>query len=139
MGLILDTHILWWYVNGGRLNHKQIDFIENYRSQGNLYVSAISFWEVAMLVLKGRITLQSSVIKWAEKVIEIKGLSTLDASIPILIEANELMNFSEGDPADRIIVATARENEMEIMTFDQKIINYANQGYVRACSNEEIA
>lgn len=139
MKLLIDTHILLWHFEGIKLTSSQVEIIDDACKRNECYVSTISFWEVAMLVSKERIILKSSVQKWAEKVLETRGLNIIESSISVLIKSNELPNFIEGDPVDRIIVATARENDMDIMTFDRRILDYGKDGYVKAFADKELA
>ncbi|WP_341789675.1 type II toxin-antitoxin system VapC family toxin [Rickettsia endosymbiont of Polydrusus tereticollis] len=129
--LILDTHILIWYVEGIELSESQIGLIEKAREKNMLCISAISIWEIAMLESKGRIALSVSLADWIDKLLSIPGLNLIDLSVSVLIQSCFLTHYEHKDPADRFIIASARANNSYLLTFDQKIIQYANLGYLK--------
>jgi PIN domain nuclease of toxin-antitoxin system len=129
--LTLDTHVLIWYTEGIKLTERQVNLIETTRKKGNLYISAISIWEVAMLVSKDKIAFSIGLSQWINQVISMPGLKVIDLSIPILVQSCELLNYPHKDPSDRLIIASSRAINAHLMTFDQKIIDYANEGYLK--------
>lgn len=88
-----------------------------------LAVSSIRFWEVAMLVRKGRIELKSEADAWRRELLG-KGLQEIPLYGGMAIRAGELMNF-HGDPADRMIVATALETSATLVTADDRILSWS--------------
>ena len=133
--ILLDTHILVWYLEGdNRLEKKYIDAIEQARKQNKLYISAISAWEIAMLAEKERVVLSVTLSEWIEKALSIEGLSLIELSTNILIESCQLPHYPHKDPADRMILATSRHHSISLMTFDHKMIEYANKGYLTLIS-----
>lgn len=133
-GLVLDTHILIWYAEGIKLEGKQLEIIEKNRAKGQLYLSTISVWEIAMLASKGKIVINIPIKEWIEKLMATLNIRLIDLSPNILIESSVLPNYEHKDPADRIIIASVRSTNSQLMTFDQKIINYANLGYLKLAS-----
>ena len=129
--LTLDTHVLIWYTEGIKLTPYQVDLIEKVREKGCLYISAISIWEVSMLASKDKIAFAISLSKWVDQVLSIPGLKLIDLCIPILIQSCELLHYHHKDPADRMIIASSRYVNSHLMTFDQKIMDYAAQGYLK--------
>ncbi len=129
--LTLDTHILIWYSEGTNLSKDQVNVIEQVRKAGNLYISAISIWEIAMLVNKDKIALSISFDEWVDKLLSTPGFNLIDLSIPILTQSCVLPKYQYKDPADRLIIASARSINSHLMTFDQKIIDYADNGYLK--------
>lgn len=129
--LTIDTHILLWYVEGISLSKNQVELIEKARQSNGLYISAISIWEIIMLARKGKITLSISLDSWIEKLLLIPGLNVIELSVPIMLQSSELPNYEHKDPADRFIIASSRFIDAYLMTMDQKIIDYANQGYLK--------
>jgi len=129
--LLLDTHILIWYVEGdSHLTKQQIEILEKARRQNKLYISAISIWEITMLSEKERIVLSVTLSEWIDKALSIEGLNIIDLSADILIESCQLPHYLHKDPADRMIIATARHLRISLMTFDNKMIEYADKGYL---------
>lgn len=129
--LTLDTHILIWYTEGIRLTTSQVNVIDQARGQNLLYISAISLWEIAMLAQKDKIAFAISLDEWIENVLSTPGLNLIDLKVPILVESCNLPNFEHKDPADRLIISSARSINSRLMTFDQKIIDYAANGYLK--------
>jgi len=121
--LLLDTHTLVWLSEGNlSLGAKSLNLIDNTLQQDELYVSSISFWEVAMLVNKGRIEMLTSVESWRKSLLN-SGLQEISLTGEIAIESAQLIGF-HGDPADRIITATAIHSGMSLCTADQKILGW---------------
>jgi PIN domain nuclease of toxin-antitoxin system len=129
--LTLDTHILLWYLEGIKLESDQIQIIEKFRINNNLYISAISFWEIAMLHNKGKVVFSIPLTEWINKVLSIEGLKLIELSTNILIESCNLPKFEHKDPADRMIIASSRSLNSYLMTMDQRIINYSKKGYLK--------
>lgn len=118
--IILDTHVLIWFAEDisdlGRRAAAEAD--EALRCD-ELAVSAISFWEIAMLAQKGRLALADRPATVRRKTLE-QGIREIAIDGTIGIRAADLTAF-HGDPADRIIVATALANEATLITADQPI------------------
>ena len=93
-------------------------------------ISAISFWEIAMLVSKKRIRLGRSTIEWVRRALAIEGMDLIPIEPAIAVRAGELPGL-HGDPADRILIATARVQKCPLMTSDQRIIAYGKAGHVQ--------
>ncbi len=129
--ITLDTHIIIWYSEGIKLTEEQVSMIDNARDNNSLFISSISIWEIAMLFTKGKTVFSMSLNELIEKILSIPGLNVIDLSIPILLESTTLPNFEHKDPADRLIIASTRANGSYLMTLDQKIIDYANKGYLK--------
>ncbi len=131
-GLLLDTHALIWFVEGReKLNAAGLQAIESAIKERTLYLCAISFWEVAMLVQRQRIILNEPVLPWFKKVIKILSLRVVEISPEVAIESIALPGESQGDPADRMIMAAARLYELKLATRDTKILKYARGNYLQ--------
>src|SRR5438105_1149486 len=92
---------------------------------GSLRIAAISFWEIALLARRGRIVLGKPVGPWLEEALADPGPAIDPLSPEIAIEAYALREAFHRDPADRLIVATARVANATLMTRDQRILDYA--------------
>ena len=109
--MLLDTHTLVWLDEGNnRLGSQALTLIDQSLQSKALFVSSISFWEVAMLVEKGRLEMQMTVSLWRQSLLE-NGLQEIAVSGGIAIQSALLQDF-HGDPADRMIVATTIESTM---------------------------
>ena len=122
--IVLDTHIWIWWVHGDeKLTREYYEYIQEQESQG-LGISAISCWEVAKLVEHGRLILPSSVDEWLDEALAYPGINFLDLTPRICVESTQLPGTFHRDPADQIIVATARVYNCPIVTVDRKIRDY---------------
>ncbi len=121
--IVLDTHIwVWWVQGDSRLTQQHQTWLQQHTEQG-LGVSIYSCWEVAKLVEKGRLTLPSAVDEWLDNALAYPGVQLLELTLSIVVESTQLVGF-HADPADQIIVATARIQGCPLLTADQKILDY---------------
>ena len=121
--LLLDTHALVWLSEGSdKIGGESVRLINKALKSNELFVSSISFWEVAMLSKKGRIELFLSIDAWRSDLIN-SGLQEIPLSGDIAINSALLDDF-HGDPADRMIVATALKAGMTLCTADRKILEW---------------
>jgi PIN domain nuclease of toxin-antitoxin system len=122
--ILLDTHVLVWWVNGDRLSPAALSAIDDARKGGGIGVSSISAWEIAMLVAAGRLALSMDVAAWLAAVEAIEGVSFVPVDNAIAVGAVNLPGEFHKDPADRIIVATARALGAELVSADGRIGAY---------------
>ena len=122
--IVLDTHIwVWWIHDGALLTQQQKQWIQENEEYG-LGVSVISCWEVAKLVEYNRLTLPCSIEEWLEQALAYPGIQLLNLTPRIVVESTKLPGTFHRDPADQIIVATARVYDSPLLTADDKILNY---------------
>lgn len=118
--ILLDTHVLVWFLSAtARLGRQAHEVIELAWNEQGTAVSAITFWEVAMLHERGRLALLTDIGSWRKSLLA-EGVTELPIDGGIGIRAARLLGF-HGDPADRLIVATALEGH-QLLTADQKIL-----------------
>jgi PIN domain nuclease of toxin-antitoxin system len=123
--IVLDTHTLVWWVTGdATLSKKARKVIEREQSGGSIIVSAISAWEMAMLVAHGRLVLSMDVSNWLATVAAIDAVRFYPVDEEIAAKSVELPGPFHKDPADRMIVATARKLAVPLLTKDEKILSY---------------
>jgi PIN domain nuclease of toxin-antitoxin system len=121
--IVLDTHVLAWFAEDDPHLGKQAGRVADAALHGDdVAVSAISFWEIAMLAQKGRLALAEPPPVIRRKILE-RGIREVPMDGAIGIRAAELKNF-HGDPADRIIVATAMAQLATLMTADKPILRW---------------
>ena len=121
--LLVDTHILLWLRTGDkRLGPVARARIDQAWQSGELAVSAISFWEIAMLKRKHRIRLPYAPEHWRRVQLE-QGLVEIPLDGAIGLKAVSLDDF-HADPADRFIVATALEKGCRLLTADRRILDW---------------
>ena len=124
--MLLDTHVLVWLDEGSqRLGNQSLSSIDAALKDGELGVSVISFWEVAMLVNKGRLKIQMDLQLWRRSLLE-SGLQEIPLTGEVAIYAALLDDF-HGDAADRMIVATAQYLNAELVTADEKILSWKHE------------
>jgi PIN domain nuclease of toxin-antitoxin system len=130
--LLLDTHYWIWLQFGtaNRLTEGVRRAIDEAGATGDLLISAMSVWEVAMLESKGRLELNSPVEDWIRNALATPGLSIAPLTPEIAVESCNLPPPFHGDPADRIIVATARKLGARLLTRDEKIVEYARRRHL---------
>ena len=117
--LLLDTHAwVWWAAEPGKLSVRARRTIENSRGIG---ISAISPWEVAMLVSKGRLTLDREVLVWVRQALALPRVELIPLSPEIAVASTNIGPGFPGDPADRILVATALRLRAPIVTRDKRL------------------
>jgi len=122
--ILLDTHIWIWLADeNDRLTEQHRQIIEHYRDSG-LGVSVISCWEVAKLVEYGRLKLACPVDEWIEAALLLPGVRLLELTPRIAVASTKLPGEFHRDPANQIIVATARVYEIELLTVDERILKY---------------
>lgn len=122
--ILIDTHVLIWLDEGtDNLGEKSRAIIDQAMQEGKLTISAISFWEIAMLVQKKRVQIKMDLDSWRLTLLE-QGLSEIPIHGTIALRAGQLREF-HGDPADRIIVATALESSATLITADEKILTWS--------------
>ena len=109
MTLLLDTHVLIWAAEGDRrLGRTARAMIEETRHADHVGVSAITAWEIAHLVEKGRLHLALELGAWINAVLEAPGIDLMPIEPAIAIDSVRLPGDFHSDPADRLIIATAR-------------------------------
>lgn len=120
--ILLDTHVLLWLVNDEqKLGQRAREVVEREWAAGSAAASAMSFWEAALLLDRGRITLRQPVRAMREYLLR-TGLKEIPVDGEIAVRA-VLLNDFHRDPADRLIVATALDGH-ELMTADESILNW---------------
>ena len=129
--LLLDTHILLWALaKSEELSNEVKETIKTAKASKSLYISAISLWEIAMLAQKQRISIYCRIADFLQTIENIEGLHIIPLNAMIAAESVMLPEL-HNDPADRIIIASCREKSATLVTRDQKIIEWANSGYLK--------
>jgi PIN domain nuclease of toxin-antitoxin system len=125
--IVLDTHtLIWWVTSDAALSKKAKTAIERERAGGGIIVSAISAWEIAMLVERETVAFSMDVENWLATVQQIPGVRFAPVDVDISVKSVQLPGEFHKDPADRLIVATARKFAAPLLTKDLKIRAYAH-------------
>ena len=129
--LVLDTHVWIWLVAGDpTLPAGARDAIEAAAADGSVLVPAISVWEVALLESRGRIVLDRPRTQWVSEALAAPGLALAPLTPEVAVESCRLPAPFHDDPADRMIVATARAAGATLVTRDKRILDYGARGHV---------
>jgi PIN domain nuclease of toxin-antitoxin system len=130
--ILIDTHPLIWFMQADqRLGPAARQVLQQNIDEGEAAVSPISFWEISMLIEKKRIALGQPTQTWVQGLLT-GGLKVADLTPAIAVRAGALPGDIHGDPADRLIIATAQSLGTLIVTADRKILAYAVLGHVQA-------
>ena len=125
--LLLDTCALLWVASGDDLAPSSREAL----ATRSVHVSPISAWEIANLARKNRIAFTLPVVAWFLQAMARMAASLPELTVQILVNSCNLPGLPPNDPADRIIIATARDMDMTIVTRDKKILEYSRAGHVR--------
>lgn len=120
--ILLDTHVLlWWQAESDRLSTVARDHLALATS---VLVSPISCWEIGMLVARGRVQLDRPTAAWVRDLLADDRVAIAELTASVAVTAAELDGF-HGDPADRLLYATARRQAVPLVTKDRLIHRYA--------------
>ncbi len=125
MKYLLDTHTwVWWNMRPQNLSRKVTQLVEDEDKYDELLLSAISPWEFCKLLEKGKIGISHNPEEWIDGALKMPKLRLVQLTSTIAYRSTVLPRPFHDDPADQIIVATAREEKATILTKDQRILNY---------------
>lgn len=131
--LLLDTCAVIWTGNGDPLSDAATESLnESHRAGRRSYVSAFSAWELGVLVARARLRLTRPVADWFDDYLRAGRMALAELTPRILADSSFLPGDPPADPADRIIIATARAQNLTILTRDRLILGYAGEGHVKA-------
>jgi PIN domain nuclease of toxin-antitoxin system len=124
--ILLDTHIWYWWVGESpRLHAKHRELIESHRQEG-LGLSIISLWEVAKKNQLGKLELDRPLEEWVDAALKFPNLVLLPLTREIVLDATALPDGFRSDPADELIIATARVLSLPLLTAESKICDYSH-------------
>jgi len=122
MPTLLDTHAwVWWLAEDRRLSTRARSAIKSGLAAQDLWISLISIWEIDKKVEKKHLILDRPLERWLDEAVAPRGLGVWELTRPILVESCDLPQPFHGDPADQILVATARHQGATLVTKNQRI------------------
>lgn len=131
-GLLLDTCFILWLSTEQPVARVAVDEVTNVRKNGGVIsVSAMSAWEIGLLVAKGRLPYIKSPLVWFRQFVETGAVRVEAVDSEVLVESSFLPGAVHNDPADRIIIAQARSKNLAIVTRDRAILAYGAAGFVK--------
>ncbi len=125
--IVLDTHtLIWWVNNDQKLSSNARVAIEQEMNDevGQIVISAVTTWEIAMLISKGRLAMTMDIDEWIQTVAEIPGVQFMPIDKEIALQSVRLPGEFHPDRADRMITALARHLSVPLVTGDEKIQAY---------------
>lgn len=131
MKYLLDTHAwIWWNMQPQKLSAKVLDLISTPARYDELLLAAISVWEFAKLLEKQRLAISCDPEDWIREALEMPKLRLVPLTPALAYRSTILPRPFHDDPADQIIVATARQENATIFTVDEKIRAYPHCRHV---------
>lgn len=123
--ILLDTHIWLWAMTGSSILTKGFatTFEKTLKAQGVL-ISVLSVWEIGMLEEKKRIEIGMDALDWVNQALDTPGVELCPITPRIAIQSTRIPGEIHGDPIDRLLIATAYEENAVLVTCDKKILSY---------------
>jgi PIN domain nuclease of toxin-antitoxin system len=130
--LLLDTCAVIWLAESQKLGSLAVEALNEASDSGTAtYISAITAWEIGMLASRDRLKLLITPQRWFARLFQAGGVKLAEMSPDLLIASSFLPGTPPRDPADRIIIATARDQGCTLITRDRVLLEYGEQGHVR--------
>lgn len=131
--LLLDTCAVIFITEDEMLKASAVDALDAaHRAGAPTYISPITAWEVGLLAARERLQLLITPQRWFARLLETPNVRLADMSPELLIASSFLPGTPPRDPVDRIILATARDLGCTLITRDRTLLDYGEQGHVRA-------
>jgi PIN domain nuclease of toxin-antitoxin system len=135
--LFVDTHTFIWMVEEApRLGAQSVEELNRAGSENRIAISAITLWEIGLLVSKGRLKLGADVMDWVRDALRVPGVALVGLEPEIAVASTRLPFEMRADPADRILVATARHLRATLVTADGALLTLARQEHFLAMDAE---
>lgn len=133
---LLDTHVACWAVlDADRINPATRKIIEEALAVERLAIADISLWEIAMLIQRRRLIVTLPLQQWIQQVVESLKLQVMPLTPQIVTDSVQLPEGFHSDPADQLIVATARCMNATLITKEEKILAWAQSGFVKTLTS----
>src|SRR5215218_5932914 len=130
--LLLDTCAVIWIAEGETLADEATAALDAVHAAGvPTYISPITAWEVGLLAARGRLQLLITPQRWFARLFDVPQVTLADMSPDLLIASSFLPGEPPRDPADRIMLATARDMGAALVTRDRALLDYGGQGHVK--------
>lgn len=129
--MLLDTCAAVWLLNGDPMSGESLKAIREAAIRGGVLVSPVSAWEAGLLAARG-VVFRPSPHAWFESLLGLAGVRLAPLSPRAAIESSFLPGRMHGDPADRMLAATARELGARLVTRDKRLLAYARLGHLAA-------
>jgi len=133
-GYLLDTHVWLWIIRAAteQVSNHFFSDVQGWRQTRSVYLSPISCWELGLLIENNQIVMDRPIEDLWKRDTNPDICRIAELTGPILIESTRLPGDLHHDPADRILAATARLNNLTLVTRDWRLLDYALQGHLQA-------
>jgi PIN domain nuclease of toxin-antitoxin system len=122
VSVLLDTHVwVWWLSGSDRLAPRELAALDSLAAGGELCLAAISLWEVQMACAKGRFVPEDGFERWLQAAAAPETIRIVPLDVPVALALNSLPERLHNDPADRLIVATAKAYGLQLATHDEAL------------------
>lgn len=122
MAVLLDTHVwVWWLAGSDRLKRGELAGLDALASRGELRLAAISLWEAQMAYAKKRFVPAHGFERWLQTAAAPETIQIVPLDVPVALALNDLPERLHNDPADRLIVATAKAYRLQLATHDETL------------------
>ncbi len=130
---LIDTHVWLWWENGtpGRISAEARKKIGEAESRSGLWIASMSLWEVAMLDSRGRVEVEPDALSWMRRSLAGPSRAVAPITPEIAVLSTRLPDAPVADPIDRILLATARVENMTLVTADRKLIDYGKRNHLK--------
>lgn len=130
--LLLDTNALIRLVGKEPLSQAAVTAVRDALRNGTVFVSAITAWELGLLATRSKTAaiFHLPIAIWFAEAT--RGMTQLDLGADIALASTQLPELDHRDPADRLLIATARAYDLTLVTRDDEILDYAARGHVKA-------
>lgn len=129
--LLLDTNAAIWIVRNEKLTARAVEAMNAaHQEAATVFISPITAWEIGILVARNRINLLMTPQRWFARLLSLSGMKLSELSPDILMASSFLPGDPPRDPADRIILATARDLGATLITRDRALLKYGLDGHI---------
>ena len=129
--ILLDTHVWIWLLTGNSiLSQSFITACQTALSLRHVLVPPMSIWEIGMLVDKKRMEMEMDVLDWVTQALDDPGIQLCPVTPRIAIQSTRLPGNLHGDPVDRLLIASAYEENATLVTCDKKILSYGADKFI---------
>ena len=129
-GLLLDTCAAIWWTAGAPMTERSKRGIDRAMATAEVFVSPIAAWEVANLTALHRSPIEMETMQWYRELLGL-GFAEVGLDARLLAASCNLPGDPHRDPADRIMIATARQHGFAIVTRDRRLLEYGARGHVK--------
>ena len=130
-GVLLDTCAAIWVVSGAPIADSARSAVLKAAQNDEVMVTPFTAWEMAMLEARGRAPIKVDPLTWYDALLKVPGIREIEVTAKLLVRSQQLPGEPPRNPMDRLMIATAREEGLFLVTRDRHILQYGGAGHVR--------